>query len=696
MAEDGDRGRDEFLTEAQDIVDSFSRNLLSIDSGFKKGSPDPSVVNEAFRSIHTLKGLAGLFSLGDLGLLTHKLEDLLDEVRLGRAQLTAELLDVLFAAVEVMHELLGTARHAEGEGISTAAVTAIVATIDGMVLSTSSPTNGQFGLDPGIWSVLTEYEEHRLRANLEAGLRLFRVRVQFDLLTIDKELDHLKDKARQIGEVITYLPTGASTSVELLELDIIVASGEPADVVIAQLGGEDAVVEELLVTRGTRLESRPAPALKERALSLSGVQSQSPDSTRSSGIEPTRVETRTGRRAVRVDIRKLDKLMNTVGELAILRSNLHVLAEHVRAELDRYVGRDLSRLHRAFERRLADIQEGILEMRMVPLGQVFDRLARGVRQISRESGKEVRLIVTGAETEIDKLIVEELGEPLLHMLRNAIDHGIESAPERAANKKASVGTIALNAYQKGNHVVIEVEDDGQGIDEAKLAERAVQLGVLSTHEASDLSKDEVMALMFLPGLSTRRDVTELSGRGVGMDVVKTNISRLGGVIDVHSELGVGTKVTLTLPVTLAIVRALLVKAGGQVFAVPLSSVSEVLMQEGALRVVDGREIMSLRGVTLPLCRLGNLLGLAEVIPHDRRYVVVAQVGERRLGLLLDEISGQQDIVIKALGHSLARVRGFSGATELGDQKVGLVLDVAALVEEVMTPQDNRFKAVAHG
>ena len=347
------------------------------------------------------------------------------------------------------------------------------------------------------------------------------------------------------------------------------------------------------------------------------------------------------------------------------------------------------------ERRLEDLQNGILEMRMVPLGQMFDRLARGVRQISRDLHKEVRLVVTGAETEIDKLIVEELGDPLLHMLRNAIDHGIEDADARAAAKKSSVGTIALNAYQKGSHVVIEVEDDGRGVNEEKLIERGLATGAIDEASLTGLSRDELMGLMFLPGLSTRDAVSEVSGRGVGMDVVKTNIARLGGVIDVQSERGIGTKMTLTLPVTLAIVRALLVHVHIQEFAIPLSAISEVITLDGPTREIDGREVTTLRGSTLPLCRLRSFFDLTTETCQTREFAVVAQVGERRMGLVVDTIAGQQDIVIKSLGSALSAVRGFAGATELGDQRVGLVIDVAAVLEEMLAIGETRRKVVNH-
>jgi two-component system chemotaxis sensor kinase CheA len=693
----GEKGGEDFLGEAQEIVESFSRSLLGIDSAFKKGRTDPELVNEAFRAIHTLKGLAGIFSAVELGQLAHKLEDLLGEVRLGRTVLGPELLDVLFAAIDVMQGFIGASKSGDTPR-DEAALAAISAAIDGVIRGGGKTSNEDYGVDPAIWSVLTEYEEHRLRTNLAAGLSLYRVRSQFDLMTIDQEIEALKDRARQLGEVITYLPTGEVTDRDVLELDLILATGVPeAEVQAALSNPERQIMKIPTVSRGAMQPAAPVTGTPlSAALAPESVGTRPVASDLHFERPGTRVEMKASVRAVRVDIRKLDYLMNGLGEMAILKSSLEALAVRIRANIDSKARRDLARLLHAFDRRLGDMQEGILEMRMVPLSQVFDRLARGVRQTSRELSRDVRLVVTGAETEIDKLLVEELGDPLLHMLRNAIDHGIEALDERARVQKPQTGTIALNAYQKGNHVVIEVEDDGRGIDTARLVQKAVELGSLSTSEADQLSHGEALALMFLPGLSTKSGITELSGRGVGMDVVKTNISRIGGVIDVHSELGIGTKITITLPVTLAIVRALLVRVGSQVFAVPFASVAEVLILETRPRIVEGKEVLSLRGTTLALCRLSQLLRIEGNPSSGKKFVVVAQVGERRLGLVVDEIFGQKDVVIKALGRSLAKVKGFSGATEFDDQRVGLVLDVAAIVEEVWSSTESRTKALSYG
>jgi two-component system, chemotaxis family, sensor kinase CheA len=685
MAELSDKAREEFFSEAQEIIETLSRNLLSLDQSIKAGTTDPSLINEAFRAVHTLKGLAGLFGAARLGALSHRLEDVLDDLRLGRIDLGQDVLDVLFGAVEAYTRILQAEKADSDEELDVDQLFRELERIGASATEHESPVAG-YELDPGLLAVLTEYEEHRLRANIDLEMQLYRLRVQFDLSTIDKVLEEMKERAKRHGEIITYLPTGEATSPDTIELDLLMASRDDLATLIGSLGADNVVIEE--IPRRARRSAHPGtlPPRHPTALGRSELGMQRDER---GGLEQA-TSLRSLTQTVRVDIRKLDHLMNIVGELAIVRSALGRVAEKLRGEGQRKLAAELQRLHRNFDRRLGEMQDGILEVRMVPLGQVFDRLARVVRQISREVGKEIRLVITGAETEIDKLIVEELSDPLMHMIRNAIDHGIEAGQRRVEVGKPLAGTIALNAFQKGNHVMIEVEDDGRGIDLQRLTDKAISLGKLSRSEAQEMSRDETLALIFLPGLSTRESADDVSGRGVGMDIVKTNISKLGGVIDVHSESGIGTKMTITLPITLAIVSALLIQAGKHTLAIPLSSVSEAIaFEEGAVRLVDGREVITLRGQTLPLCRLDRLMGLhiAADSASRRRFVVVAALGQRRLGLVVDFLYGQEDIVIKPLGKSLAAVRGFAGATELGDQRVGLVLDAAGLIEEVLAGVD---------
>jgi two-component system chemotaxis sensor kinase CheA len=729
MPEIGDRARDEFLSEAQEIVEGLGRDLLAIDEGVRGGRVDPSLVNDVFRAVHTLKGLAGLFGASRMASLSHELEELLDHLRLGRVELTASVLDLLFRSIALYGRIL----QAEKEG-HTEAIPEVDDLIRDLHKGTGGPAapspTGQYDLDASLLAVLTEYEEHRLRANIAQGLRLYRLRVQFQLATIDQALDELKGLAKPHGEIITYLPTGAGADADSIELDILMASPAGTDELRVALAGRGVEIEEIARRQGAAPPPPPSNSSNTGPIEQVRVPAYTPAHTPAQGLshhassmsipapahpshEPgalaqkgTDLGTiRSVAQTVRVDIHKLDRLMNIVGELSIVRTTLARLVDRLRAQhVERELAADVQRLQRTFERHLGAMQQGILEVRMVPLGQVFDKLARVVRQISREADKLVNLVITGAETEVDKLIVEELSDPLMHMMRNAIDHGIEARLEREAVGKPAIGTIALNAFQKGNHVVIEIEDDGRGIDTQRLLDASMRMGLVGSDEARAISRQEILNLVFVPGLSTKTEVSSTSGRGVGMDVVKTNISKLGGIIDLQSEAGIGTKVTITLPITLAIISALVVRIGDRLFAIPLANVQEaVVLDPGSVRTIDGREVVTLRGSTLQICRLARLFGLEGIVdgpggwgvpsdqpeerrfteetPRVREYVVVTTVGARRLGLVVGTLVGEQDVVIKALGRSLKGVRGFAGASELGDQRIALVIDAPSLLEE---------------
>jgi len=707
----GDKAREDFFSEAQEIVDGLSSDLLRLDEVVRRGDSDAELVNDVFRAVHTMKGLSGLFGVTMMSGLSHELEELLDDLRLGRAELTTHVMDVLFRAVDLFGRILVAAR---GDGPEPAEeVKELLASL-GTVADTKAGGGAgvvaQYELDPGVLGVLTEYEEHRLRVNLQAQNRLYRLRVAFPLATIDTALDELKAKARPQGEIITYLPVGDGGDPDAVELEILLASKVAERDIMASLAAPNVAIEEVkkraLASSGEKLSSgRPLFAEAEAGTggklpSLRAEEGREVRAAESEAHGPNlgaaAMSLKSVSQTVRVDIRRLDHLMNIVGELAIVRGQVERLAERTRATPQlREINGEVQRLHRAFERHLAQMQNGILEVRMVPLGQVFEKLARAVRQISREVDKPVNLVVTGAETEIDKLIVEELSDPLMHMMRNAIDHGIEPREGRMSVGKPTVGTIALNAFQKGNQVVIEVEDDGRGVDPRAILASALRLGFATQEEAALLGDKEILSFLFAPGFTTRAEATQLSGRGVGLDVVKTNIGRLGGVVDASSDLGIGTKMTITLPITLAIMSVLVLEAGGHTFCMPLASMEEaIFLDPREVRKVEGREVMTQRGQTLPLVRLAHLFGFEE---NDdlrrgepmRKYVVIVSVGPKRAGFVVDRLQGQQDIVIKALGRSLRDVRGFAGATELGDQRVGLVLDAGALLDEAVTLGESR-------
>jgi two-component system chemotaxis sensor kinase CheA len=387
-------------------------------------------------------------------------------------------------------------------------------------------------------------------------------------------------------------------------------------------------------------------------------------------------------RTVRVDIGKLDELMNIVGELVLSHSTINDIGNRMRRVSFSSFAVELAKAAKGLERKLSELQKGVMEIRMIPVGQLYEKMGRIVRKVSREQGKKVDLKLYGADTELDKLIIEDIADPLMHIIRNSIDHGIEPTEERVQAGKDEKGTIKLSSYQKGNHVVIEVEDDGRGLNIEKIKKKALEKGLVDNPET--LTERDVLDLIFLPGFSTSEKVSEISGRGVGMDVVKNNISAICGMVDIESSFGKGTRVIITLPITLAIIKALIISTVKRTYALPITSVLETMIVKRAdILTVERKEVIQLREMTLPLLRLGNFFGI-EPSHHlaEDFYVVVVGAAEKRLGIVVDDLLGQQDIVIKSLGETLKGARGISGAADLGDQRTILVLDVGGIINEV--------------
>jgi two-component system chemotaxis sensor kinase CheA len=682
-----DNVQQEFLAEAQELVEALSRDLLVLDEAHQHGEQvDAGLINEIFRSVHTLKGIAGMFGYKHVGSVAHALEDVLDDLRLGRTSASQELLDVLFNSVESFQRLLALDDPQSPE--EEPAVQAYIASVRS-IGSESEEEEGdpleKYAIEPAVLSVLTEYEEHRLRACIREGLRPYRLRAEFDLAAIDDSIETLRSVAQDDAEIITYLPSMEGGNEDTIELVVLLASRVSEEVLKAHFDGRYGKIEAIP-------EQTYLPTLPPR---LTSIPAASNSVAPSVGDEDThQASLRSVANSVRVDIRKLDHLMNVVGELTLVRSAVTRIVEHFKGEVKyRQSVIDLDRIGRGFERQLAELRTGILDVRMVPLGQVFSKLARIVRQAAREHDKQVRLVVTGASTEVDKLIVEELTDPLMHLVRNAIDHGIEPTKAREHASKPGEGTLALNAYHKGSNVVIEVEDDGAGMNAHALRKAALARGLLTQEAARELSRQEMLDLVFLPGLSTRSEITDMSGRGVGMDVVKTNILRMGGMTSIASEKGIGTKITITLPITLATIRALMVKVASRTFAMPITAVREAIPYVPAqVHTVQGREVISLRGETLGVCDLSSLFGFGGSSSRHGRFVVVGSMGDRSLGFIVDELCGQEDVIIKALGKSLSSVRGFAGAAVLGDQQCALVLDAPALFTEYFSGPE-RLEAV---
>ena len=671
----------EFLGESEEIIDSLNRDLLALDQSVRhgKGKTDPALINNIFRAAHSLKGISGLFGFAEMTRLSHTLETLLDRLRMGKIQLGLRVLDLLFEAVEMLRQIV--VRKGEGQTGEIPRLDDLLHRlehVDVQGAESEADLFRQVGIGPEILSVLTEYEEHRLSENLREGVGLYQLRASFSLSTFDEDLGQLQQAAKKLGEIITTLPSADASSDEQITFILLLGTDRPREQVREALA--DRLVEVKELRAGT------APAAPEAKTEPEVEPAEPAEPVVETGLEGS---LRSISQTVRVDIGKLDNLMNIVGELVLFKNIIAQLIERLKAEAGfSELMIELFKANRALERKLSELQQGVLEVRMVPIGQVFDKLSRNLRKLSRELGKEVEFVTEGGQTELDKLIIEDLADPLMHVIRNSLDHGIEIKAERIQLGKPERGLIRLRAFQRGNHVVIEIQDDGAGLDYARIKKKAAQMGLADV--SAELKPEELNELLFLPGFSTAEKVSEISGRGVGLDVVKSNISALSGAIDLLSSPGEGTTVSITLPITLAIIQALIIEAGTETFAIPLNAVQESLVvSPDEIQTIEGREVIELRERTLPLLRLARFFGLRprprtpeeEEYATDELFVVKVGIAEKRLGLVVDKMRGRQDIVIKSVGEALKGIRGIAGATELGSQKTILVLDVVDLMEE---------------
>lgn len=621
MPHDDDRSREEFTGEAEELLEALSSGVADLEA--QGANARPELINKIFRDVHSLKGLAGMFGLTDISELSHRLEDTLDRLRMGRIAISKQLIDLLYDSIDVLHRLVA------GNAADVTALTTRIHALGQAPREKPADALKDLALDEQTRKSLTEYEEHRLTENVRAGKQVYSIEVRFDFSDFDQRLRSLTAKLNEAGEVLSTLPSvdpsGIGIGFRLLFGSAI----------------EEKAVEKL--TDGAKVK----PLLDDRRSRPSGQ----------SGLPVPHEEgsLKSSSPTVRVDIGKLDALMNVIGEL-------HVLARHLEKNRD-------------VTRKLNELQKLAIDLRMVPVGQIYSRITRNVRKLARELNKDIDLVLRGEDTELDKMLVEEISDPLMHIIRNALDHGIESAQERAAAGKDAKGRITLTAYQRGNSVVIDVMDDGRGIDPEKIRAAAIAKGIEPTKDPFDL--------LFVAGFSTAAEISEISGRGVGLDVVKKNIQDLKGSIEVLSEPGRGATFRIVLPITLAIIQALVVRAAGQQFAIPLTSVAETLrIQAREIQTVEAREVLALREITLPLVRLADAFSLETEndFPDRKFFVVATRSGDKLAGVLVDAIVRQQEIVIKSIGERLARTPGIAGATEIGEGEIVLVVDVASLMD----------------
>lgn len=656
----------DFIAEAEEILSDASATLLDIQESLPD-SINPDSINGLFRAMHTLKGMSGLFGYQGMSDISHNLESILDLVRLGKLDMSEDVSAFMFKYLDLLKQILDDLR--KGVKVGAGDVKAHVEEIE--AFASKMQSGGESGsLDSikgfdSMLSVLSEYEEHRLKSNIKAGKGIYLVSSVFSLEDFDVRLKDLSDLIKTKGELISTMPTSEGIPVGSIGFRLI-AGAAISQKELAEVTGQDV---QIMSEPGATAAHRPAAA------------------PRDSGSAEADSSLKSSSTLLRVDISKIDTLLDTVGELSLINYSLkNIWGALVDAYGSTPLAIDMFRVSQGLDRKLGDLQEQVLEIRMVPVGQVFSRLSQVVRRYSMKAGKKISLQMFGDETEIDKYIAEELVDPLMHIVRNAIDHGIESAELRAVSGKPEEGTVKLRATQRGSSVLIEVEDDGGGINEERVRQKALEKGIIN--EDAVLGKKDILELLFAPGFSTAAEVSETSGRGVGLDVVREKLTKLGGVVEIESKAAEGTRFTLTLPITLAIVRSLIVRVASESFVVPLSSMSETFtIDEAKIQDMDGRLVCNLRGEMLPLVRLRKALELGDHEARDgdtKRFVLVVGSGERRMGLEVDEIKGKQEIVIKPLSDYFKGVRGFAGATEVGRHEVLLVLDVESIITESLT------------
>jgi two-component system chemotaxis sensor kinase CheA len=662
MTKEDDRAREEFTSEAEELLDTLSRDLVEFEAQGKNVRPE--VVNKIFREVHSLKGLAGMLGFVEIAELSHNLEDMLDKLRMGKIPIAKDLIDLLYDSVDGLNRLVIAINDPSLSGLVdiTNLSTRIHRTVTNQPAQKIEDPFAELTLDEQTKKSLTEYEEHRLLENVRAGKYILSVEQTFDFSDFDEKLRALTGALNEAGEVISTLPAldtsgGSGIAFRLLYGSML---NEPA---VAALAPEAKV-------GSLRKLTSPPTAIIEGAIAAPEF---APDED---------LSLRSMSQTVRVDIAKLDHVMNIVGELIIEKTQLEALTRQLVAQQARMAAHELGKIARNLDRKLSDLQKSVIETRMVPVGQIYSKLSRTVRKVARELRKEIDLVLRGEDTELDKMMVEELTDPLMHIIRNAIDHGIEPASERVAAGKPPEGRVILNAYQQGNSVVLDVKDDGRGIDPEHIRKIAISRGIVGEKEPFDLAR--ALEVIFAPGFSTAAQVSEISGRGVGLDVVKKNIQDLKGTIDVVSVPGQGSTFRISLPITLAIIQALIVRAGGEQFAIPLTSVEESLrIYSRDIRTVERREVFTLRDYTLPLLRLADAFGLSDDHDHGpdtKWFVVVTRAGEKTVGLLVDALVRQQEVVIKSIGERLKTIPGIAGATDIGESDIVLVIDVGSLID----------------
>ncbi|WP_139547372.1 chemotaxis histidine kinase/response regulator CheAY2 [Helicobacter pylori] len=646
---------EDFLIEAFEMNEQLDQDLVELEHN----PEDLDLLNRIFRVAHTIKGSSSFLNLNILTHLTHNMEDVLNRARKGEIKITPDIMDVVLRSIDLMKTLLVTIR------------------------DTGSDTNN--GKENEIEEAVKQLQAITSQ-NLEGAKETSGTKEtpQEEVKEENKEEAKEENKENKAKAPTAENPASDNPLADEPDLDYANMSAEEVEAEIERLLNkrqeadkerraqkkQEAKQEVTPTKEAPKTETPKAPKTETKAKAKADTEENKAPSI---GVEQT----------VRVDVRRLDHLMNLIGELVLGKNRLIRIYSDVE---ERYDGEkfleELNQVVSSISAVTTDLQLAVMKTRMQPVGKVFNKFPRMVRDLSRELGKSIELIIEGEETELDKSIVEEIGDPLIHIIRNSCDHGIEPLEERRRLNKPETGKVQLSAYNEGNHIVIKISDDGKGLDPVMLKEKAIEKGVISERDAEGMSDREAFNLIFKPGFSTAKVVSNVSGRGVGMDVVKTNIEKLNGIIEIDSEVGVGTTQKLKIPLTLAIIQALLVGVQEEYYAIPLSSVLEtVRISQDEIYTVDGKSVLRLRDEVLSLVRLSDIFKVDAILESNSDvYVVIIGLADQKIGVIVDYLIGQEEVVIKSLGYYLKNTRGIAGATVRGDGKITLIVDVGAMMD----------------
>ncbi len=641
---------EDFLIEAFEMNEQLDQDLVELEH-----SPeDLDLLNRIFRVAHTIKGSSSFLNLNILTHLTHNMEDVLNRARKGEIKITPDIMDVVLRSIDLMKTLLVTIR------------------------DTGSDTNN--GKENEIEEAVKQLQAITSQ-NLEGAKEGTK-----EAPKKENQEEAKKENIKENQENKAKAPTAENSASDNPLAD------EP-DLDYTNMSAEEveAEIERLLNKRQEADKERRAQKKQEaKPKQEVAPKTETPKTPKTETKAKAKADTEENKapsigveQTVRVDVRRLDHLMNLIGELVLGKNRLIRIYGDVE---ERYDGEkfleELNQVVSSISAVTTDLQLAVMKTRMQPVGKVFNKFPRMVRDLSRELGKSIELIIEGEETELDKSIVEEIGDPLIHIIRNSCDHGIEPLEERRRLNKPETGKVQLSAYNEGNHIVIKISDDGKGLDPVMLKEKAIEKGVISERDAEGMSDREAFNLIFKPGFSTAKVVSNVSGRGVGMDVVKTNIEKLNGIIEIDSEVGVGTTQKLKIPLTLAIIQALLVGVQEEYYAIPLSSVLEtVRISQDEIYTVDGKSVLRLRDEVLSLVRLSDIFKVDAILESNSDvYVVIIGLADQKIGVIVDYLIGQEEVVIKSLGYYLKNTRGIAGATVRGDGKITLIVDVGAMMD----------------